>query len=319
MNILVTGATGLLGKTIQKMENKFCCGQCSGCPWKNKPFYYAPSSSDCDLTVWKDTQDLIDMVQPSHVVHLAGVVGGIQDNVNRPFEFSIDNLLMNSNITDICVENNIPLIVASSTCVYPAEVNKYPLTEDMVDSGPPEKTNSAYAYAKRAMTHSLRAAHKQYDYNFSVLYFSNLYGEFDHFENENKAHLVTALIKKFHKAKEEGKDKVTLLGTGKPLRQFMYAEDAAKIIQKVLKMGCWGEYNVATPENLSVSEIATIVAEIVGYTGDIEYNGELDGVYRKDASSDRLLGVIGEYEFTKLKDGVYKTYESFLEKQTCGS
>jgi GDP-L-fucose synthase len=302
MKVLVTGSTGLLGQTIQKLEHNF-----------DFSFCYAPPSSECDLTDFFAAKDLIEYHKPTHVVHLASIVGGIQDNVNRPFDFSIDNILMNANIIDICVEENIPLLAASSTCVYPAEVENYPLTEDMVDSGPPENTNSAYAYAKRAMTHSLRAAKKQYDYDFTVLYFSNLYGEFDHFYNENKAHLVTALVKKFHQAKEENKNKVILLGTGKPLRQFMYADDAANIIYNVIKKRCYGEYNVATPENLSVAEIAKVVAEIVGYTGIIEYNGKLDGVFRKDASSDRLLNVIGNYEFTKLKDGVDKTYKAFME------
>lgn len=317
--VIVTGGTGLLGSSLERFLR--------GIEYIDEEFDFVfVSSSDYDLTKPNETERMMNENSPDYVIHLAAVVGGIQDNVERPYDFMSKNLHLNTNIIDSCVEHRVPILCASSTCVYPSVVDSYPMTEDMVEWGTPEKTNASYAYAKRIMAQTLVAANKQHDLQSILFYISNLYGENDHFDDEKRSHLVTALIKKFHDAKESGKKSITLLGTGKPLRQFVYAEDIAHAIYRVLFSHKHGwlkweaqQYNLATHENLSVKQIASIVKKVVGYTGKVRYNGKLDGVFRKDVSCDKLLDAIGNFEFTPLVDGVTKTYESFLESVTCGN
>ena len=304
MNVVVTGGTGLLGKSLYHIEDN----------------YTYLSSGDVNLMDSVATKCILSKLKPTIVIHLAGKVGGIRDNIENPYQFILQNNLINTNIIDWCVKSNVRLIFASSTCVYPKTSIQYPMTENMVDLGEPESTNNAYAYAKRFAGQMLRTANKQYGFKYCTLYFCNLYGEYDNFLNETKSHLVTALIQKFHNAKEYNKDRVVLFGTGNPMRQFIYSTDAANIIKIILDKNINGEYNVAIPENLTIRTIAQIAKEIVGFKGNIEFNSTLDGVYRKDVCSQKLLNTIGKYEFTPLRLGIEKTYNAFLRKtKLCGS
>jgi GDP-L-fucose synthase len=296
--ILVTGGSGLLGKSLNKIK---------------KDFLYL-SSKDVNLINKEETYKKLKEYDPEIIIHLAGKVGGIKDNSENPYDFIHINNAINTNVIDFCVKNNTKIIFASSTCVYPKFSESYPMTEDMVNFGEPESTNDAYAYAKRFARNMLVSASKQYKLNYTVLYFCNLYGEYDDFLNTNKSHLVTSLIQKFHDAKINKKNKVVLWGTGKPMRQFMHSHDAANIIDLVVKNNIVGEFNVAIEENLTVEEISNVIKTVIGYTGDIEFNGNLDGVYRKDVSSKKLLNTLGGYKFLSLKEGIEKTYKSFLEK-----
>jgi GDP-L-fucose synthase len=295
--ILVTGGTGLLGKSLNNLQKKF--------------IYL--SSKDVNLLNKHEMNQVFGIHNPSTIIHLAGKVGGINDNLKNPYDFIHVNNIINSNVIDYCVKRKIKLLFASSTCVYPKNAKLYPLTEDMVNEGEPEPTNSAYAYAKRFARNTIISGNKQYGLEYCILYFCNLYGEYDDFFNENKSHLVTSLIKKFHEAKINKINKVELWGTGAPLRQFMHSEDAANIILKVLDEDITGEYNVAINDNLTVKQIAEITKGVIGFDGVIDFNGNLDGVYRKDASSKKLLDIIGNYEFIKLREGLERTYKLFLE------
>ena len=302
--ILVTGGSGLLGKSLKNKENNF---------------HYI-SSKDVDLTNTLQTNHVLGIYKPNIIIHLAGKVGGIKDNSENPYDFIQINNMINTNVIDYCVKRKIKIIFASSTCVYPKISTQYPMTENMIDCGEPESTNDAYAYAKRFANQMLRAANKQYGFEYCTLYFCNLYGEHDDFLNKTKSHLVTALIQKFHNAKEHNEDKVVLFGTGNPMRQFIHSDDAANIIKIVLDKNISGEYNVTIPDNLTINAIAQIAKEIVGFKGNIEFNGTLDGVYRKDVCSQKLLNNIGKYEFISLRLGIEKTYNAFLRKtKLCGS
>jgi GDP-L-fucose synthase len=295
--ILITGGTGLLGKSLNNIKKEF--------------IYF--SSKDVDLLNKNKTNQTFGIYNPDVIIHLAGKVGGIRDNAENPYDFIYINNLINTNVIDYCVKRKVKIIFASSTCVYPKISTSYPMTEDMSNSGEPEPTNDAYAYAKRFSNQMLKSAHKQYGLEYCTLYFCNLYGEYDDFFNENKSHLVTSLIKKFHEAKINKIDKVQLWGTGNPLRQFMHSDDAANIILKVLNEDITGEYNIAIDDNLSVKQIAEIIKNVIGFEGKIEFNGNLDGVYRKDVSSKKILDIIGNYEFIRLKEGIERTYKLFQE------
>lgn len=295
--ILVTGGSGLLGKSLSQMDSSLL---------------YV-SSKDVNLLNKDDVNKYLSYYNPKTIIHMAAKVGGIKENTEKPYDFIYLNNVMNTNVIDYCVRTKTRIIYISSTCVYSKESHVYPMTEDVVDSGIPESTNDSYAYAKRFGAYMLRAAKKQYNLEHCILYICNLYGEYDNFLDENKSHLVTSLIKKFHEAKMNNLDEVCLWGSGTPLRQFMYSGDAAKIILKVLRCDINGEYNLAISDNLSVLHIAEIVKKVIGYSGRIVFNGKLDGVYRKDVCSMKLLNKIGKFRFVSLKEGVEKTYDSYIK------
>jgi GDP-L-fucose synthase len=182
------------------------------------------------------------------------------------------------------------------------------MSEEMLHLGPPTPTNFSYGYAKRSLAVQIDAYNKQYGTKYQYLTPCNLYGEYDKYGDNS--HFVAALIKKIHNAKMSGDDKITLFGTGTPLRQFMYSNDLAVIIKKCLDDNIYDNFNVATEENVSIDEIARIAlkacdAEHIG----IEYDStKPDGQYRKDVSIDRLKTLIPDFSAISLYDGIKETY-----------
>ena len=303
--IVVTGGTGLLGRTLQKYL-------------KTEEEILWLESSQADLRDKTRVEELFNFYKPSTVIHLAARVGGILDNMKFPYEYYLDNILINTNVIDECVKTNSKIVAISSTCVYPAHSKTYPLKESQLHDGPAEPTNFAYAYAKRMMDVQLTAAEKSYGLESVILYLGNLYGEFDEYGDVNKSHLVPALISKFHLAKETNQPHVELYGDGTPLRQFTLSDDVSKIICKVLKNFKTGKYNIACPDNLSISEIVNIVKGVVGYEGEIKYNGEANGVKRKDVDCSELLKNYSDIEFTPLETGTKYVYDKVKDSLLCG-
>lgn len=291
--ILVTGGTGMLGRSLQSRipDAKYI------------------GSKDCNLLNENEVREYMDCnPDVDLVIHLAALVGGIQDNAKRPYDYFTQNIKINTNIIDCSVQKGIKVVAISSSCSYPQTSEIYPFTEDMVHLGAPEDTNMSYGYAKRMMLIQLQSAFRQYGLPFVVLYASNLYGPHDCFDTE-KSHLVASLIRKFHFAKTSGDDSVELLGTGKSLRQFTYVHDVSDCIVKIIENNCCGDFNIASPFNLTIKEIAHIAQDVVGYKGKIIFNGKLDGQYRKDVSCSKLLSAIGDYKFTTLQKGIEDTYK----------
>jgi len=289
--ILITGGTSTVGKHLKEIL----------------PDAIYVSSKMCDLTDIKKVRKLISFNTPNIVIHLAAKVGGIQDNILKPAEYFDDNILMNTNILKVCYEYKVKRFVGIlSTCIYPDKVNSYPMKEEVMFNGPPTPTNFSYGYAKRALAVQINAYNKQYGTKYNYLIPCNLYSEYDNFHNENKMHFMTALLKKI-----KSSDKIlNLLGTGKPLRQFMYAGDLAKIIKEIIDKDIINNFNVATPENLSINEMANISLNILNKDLKIKYSKpELDGQFRKDVSADRMKKLIPNFKFTKFKEGVKKVYD----------
>lgn len=282
--VLVTGGSGLLGRSLQELRPQW--------------FYLSSDSGDLSYSHAPLVGELPDVL-----VHLAAKVGGIQDNVAKPYEYLYDNCRINENVIDWCREHKVPVVYASSSCVYPHHARSYPLTEDQVDTGPPEPTNASYAYAKRHGAHLLRASGLPY----CILYFSNLYGKYEYKQPLERNHLVMALIKKFWSARDMEQLNVELFGNGRPLRQFTHASDAARVIVECVEKEIVGEYNVGTPEVHSVREIADIVRYAVNYGGTMSFNGQMNGVFRKDVSDKLLQEVLGSFQYMKLYNGVIKT------------
>jgi len=298
---LITGGSGLVGKYLQKILN----------PKSLLNMHYI-SSSDYNLCNINDVKEMMEKYKPKVVIHLAARVGGIIENIKYSVEFFEENILMNTNVLQQCHKYDVKKVIAMiSTCAYPDVVNNYPMTENDLFNGKPPETNFSYAFAKRAMAAQIDAYVKQYDKDWCYLIPCNLYGEFDKFDSE-RSHFVSALLQKIIDAD----DKIQLFGTGKPLRQFMYANDLARLIVLMLKTNTIENLNVATNEIYSIRKMAEIVLDVLHKDLKIEFDKtKPDGQYRKDVSSDKLLKYFPDFEFTSFIDGIkivydYKTKEN---------
>ena len=289
MKLLITGGSGTVGKHLQEIL---------------PDAVYADSTYD--LRDWLVAEDLFKTYKPTHVVHLAAKVGGIKDNINKPAEYFNDNILINTHIMNMCKMYNVKRFIGIlSTCIYPDTVKSYPMTENDLFLGPPTPTNFSYGYAKRCLAVHIDAHNKQYNTKYNYLIPCNLYSEYDNFNDKNKMHFITALLKKIKESDQE----LNLLGTGKPLRQFMYAGDLAKVIKETILKDITDSFNVATTENLSINEMANIALKTLNKNLKIKYsNPELDGQFRKDVSSKKMLSYIPNFKFISFEEGIKKVY-----------
>lgn len=301
--VLVTGGTGLLGRSLKRLS----------------PHWTYIGSSDCDLTDRRAVADLMRTLNPEGVIHLAARVGGIKANVNYPAEFFYQNMIMNLNVIHESYLAGIKRVVAClSTCAFPDTVESYPFSEDSLHLSPPAPTNFEYGYSKRVLDVQVNAYRKQYGLDYVSLTPCNFYGIGDNFDLET-CHLVPALIVKCINAIENKEDNIDLLGTGSPLRQQLYVDDLAKLIQVIYQYYSMPyPIIVAHPDNLSIKEIAETVARVTGYKGRFTFNGQLDGQFRKDGSIQLLLSFLKEnnidFEFTSLEQGLQRTVEWYLNK-----
>ena len=296
-NILVTGGSGMVGKSLQKIM----------------PDAIYLSSSDYNLTSEGEVWKMLDDIQPDAIIHLAAKVGGIIDNINKPADYFTDNVLMNTllinSANDFGIERFISIL---STCIYPdyPYLNSfYPMREPQLHDGPPTQTNFSYGYAKRCLAVQTEAYNKQYNKNFQYLIPCNLYGEFDKYGDNS--HFIAALIKKIHVAKKNGDDKIVLFGTGSPLRQFMHSDDLARVIKQCLENDIYENMNVATEENLSIKQMAEIALDACGANNlTVHFDSNYpDGQYRKDVSIDLLKRTIPDFTAIELHAGIQKTYK----------
>jgi GDP-L-fucose synthase len=289
--VLVTGGTGLVGQYLKKIL----------------PDATYVSSRDCDLRDQRQVYDLFGNIKPTSVIHLAAKVGGIKDNIAKPAEYFEDNILMNTNLLKVSYKYNVKQFIGIlSTCIYPDKVEKYPMKEEDMFLGPPTPTNFSYGYAKRSLAVQIDAYNQQYNTKYNYLIPCNLYGEYDNFKNESKMHFLTALL---YKIKNSQNNQIELLGTGKPLRQFMHAQDLAFVIKYVLDNNITDSFNIAPHTNLSIDEMAKIAIKIINPSLTIKYsNPELDGQYRKDVDNSKMKSIIPDFEFTTLEKGLLDIY-----------
>ena len=296
MKVLVTGGSGLVGKHLKDIL----------------PDAVYISSKDYDLTDLQQVRDMMNEYKPNVVIHLAARVGGIVDNINYPVDYLEENVLMNTNVLKACHEFDVKRVIAIlSTCVYPDVVETYPMKEEDLFNGPPTPTNFSYGFAKRCMAAHIDSYIKQYHKEWSYLIPCNLYGEYDKYE-EHHSHFVSALIKKIY----EAEDSIELWGTGKPLRQFMYGGDLARVIKHMIDNDIVGSFNVAPEWVHSINDLAEIGKKaclkdeiVVNYDND-----KPDGQYRKDVDSSKLLSVLKDFEFTTLEEGIKKVYDNFSKR-----
>ena len=235
-------------------------------------------------------------------------------NNNYPADFLYDNLMIQNNVIEASFRYNVEkLLFLGSSCIYP-KLAPQPLHEDSLLSGPLEPTNEAYAIAKIAGIKLCQAYHKQHGRRFISVMPTNLYGFGDNYHPQN-SHVLPALLRRFHEAKENNLEEVIIWGTGSPLREFMFADDVGDACFFLMQHYEKPEIiNVGTGEEVSILELAKIIAATVGYKGRIGFDStKPDGTPRKLMDSSRLHS-LGFHHQTSLKEGIAITYEDFLNK-----
>ena len=251
------------------------------------------TSAELDLRDGAATRAFLAKEKPAYVVMAAARVGGIKANSTEPYDFLYDNLAMAANVIDGSRRAGVrKLLFLGSSCIYP-KLAPQPIREESLLTGPLEVTNEAYAIAKIAGIKLCDHARAQYGSDFISAMPCNLYGTGDNFSLEN-SHVLPALIRKMHEAKLRGDTSLRLWGTGTPLREFLHADDLAEACVLVLeRYSQAGHINVGSGEELSILQLAEQIAQVVGFTGRLEFDPSMpDGTPRKlmDVSRIRALG-----------------------------
>jgi len=308
LKILVTGGTGLIGKAIQKISNNY-----------HYEFIFI-GSKDCDLTNFDETFNYFNKIQPDYVLHLAACVGGLFKNMNYKVEMYEKNIQINNNVLKSCHLVNVKKVISClSTCIFPDKTS-YPIDESMLHNGPPHDSNDAYAYAKRMLEIQSKAYQQQYGSNFICIIPTNIYGPHDNYSLED-GHVIPSLIHRCYLNKQNN-EKFVVRGTGKPLRQFIYSEDLAKLILWSLE-----KYNskdsiilsVCEKDEISIEHVARLVARNYDYEDNIIFDDSFsDGQYKKTANNAKLMNLIKDFEFTKIEDGMKSSVQWFIQNyETC--
>jgi GDP-L-fucose synthase len=283
-------------------------------------------TEQCDIiTVSRETLDLknqegvtnwLSAEKPDAIFLAAATVGGIQANISRPAEFLYDNLVIETNIIDAAKNVGVEkLMFLGSACIYP-RLAEQPMAENSLLSGPLEPTNEWYAIAKIAGIKLCDAYRRQYGCDFISAMPNNLYGPGDNFDLEN-SHVVPALIRKIHQAKLTKSDVVSIWGSGKPLREFLFVNDCADAIVFLMKhYSAEGHINLGTGHEISIGDLAGLIANIAGYGGEFKFDtNRPDGAPRKllDIS---MLKDLGWQSKTSLEEGIRSVYNWYIEQHS---
>lgn len=296
--ILVTGGSGLVGRHLKEIL----------------PDAVYISSKDYDLTSEAAVKDLCAQGW-DNIVHLAARVGGIIDHLNCPAEFIEQNLLINTLVLKYARLSCVPRLTAIlSTCIYPDVFPTYPMKEEDLHNGKPQESHFGYAVAKRALAVQIDDYNRQYQTSYNYLIPCNLYGEYDYFD-EQKSHYLTALIGKLVRAEREKKTRVNLLGTGKPLRQVLYAGDFARVIKYCIENDVTESFNVATDDNPSIREIAETALQACDLSHfELVFDAtKPDGQIRKDVSNARMRKLLPNFQFTPWETGIRKVFHYYKD------
>lgn len=279
-------------------------------------------SENCDvLLAGRDIVDLSDQLavqdwmainRPDCIVVAAAKVGGIHANNSAPVDFLQNNLVIQNNILAAAHANDVQrLLFLGSSCIYPKYAVQ-PIREDSLLTGALEPTNEWYAIAKIAGIKLCQAYRRQYDRDWISAMPTNLYGPGDNYDLET-SHVLPALLRKFHEAKEAAASQVMLWGSGSPLREFLHCDDLADALVYVLKNYSGYEHiNVGSGAEVTIRELAETIAEVVGYEAELVFDSSKpDGTPRKLMDSGRLHD-LGWNNARSLKDGIRHTYQNWL-------
>lgn len=301
--IYVAGHRGMVGSAIVRRLKQLGFGD-----------LILRSRNELDLTSQSATQEFFEANQPSTVIFAAAKVGGIHANNSYPAEFIYDNLMMAANTIHSAYKTGAQrFLFLGSTCIYP-RMAPQPMLEDCLLTGTLEQTNEAYALAKIAGLKLCQFYRQQYGVLFHSAMPTNLYGPGDNYHPEN-SHVLPALIRRFHEAKLDGLSEVTIWGTGSPRREFLHVDDLANAMVHLLQVDDPPEWvNVGTGKDISIRELAELVAEIVGYRGSIVQDlTKPDGTPVKRTNID-LIESTGWSPEIDLRAGIKETYKCFLNE-----
>ncbi len=269
------------------------------------------TSKEVDLRDARATDEYIRTIKPAVIIDAAAKVGGILANSTYPAEFLSDNLRIQLNLMDSAAAAEVPrFLFLGSSCIYP-KMAPQPIVEDSLLTGPLEETNIAYATAKIAGIIAVQSHRVEYGRPWISAMPTNLYGPGDNFDLQT-SHVLPAFIRRFHEAKEAGAGSVTIWGSGTPRREFLHVDDlAAACLTLLERYDDPSPVNVGTGQDLTIAELATLVAEVVGFEGEIEYDrSKPDGTPRKLLDVTRMKST-GWQPKISLRDGVASTYEWF--------
>ncbi|MBO0215429.1 GDP-L-fucose synthase [Vibrio sp. Vb2880] len=280
--------------------------------------------SELNLLNQNDVHDFFAKESIDEVYLAAAKVGGIHANNTYPAEFIYENMMMECNIIHAAHQNDVQhLLFLGSSCIYP-KMAEQPMSESALLTGILEATNEPYAIAKIAGIKLCESYNRQYGRDYRSVMPTNLYGENDNFHPEN-SHVIPALMRRFHEAKERGDAEVVVWGTGTPMREFLYVDDMAAASIHVMELdsetyqantqSMLSHINVGTGVDCTIREMAETMAKVVGFEGDVMFDStKPDGTPRKLMDVSRLSDLGWRYQI-ELEDGLTKTYQWFLANQ----
>jgi len=300
MNILVTGGSGLIGTYLKEIL----------------PEATYVSSKDFNLVKQEEVSLMFKKIKPTTVIHLAALVGGIHHNIQEPVRYFEENILMNTFVLRESFKNNVKHFTGIlSSCIYPNDINEFPIKEDKLLIGAPHEDLFSYSYAKRCMAIQIDMYNKKHETKYNYLIPCNLYGEFDKFD-PIEGHFVGALIEKLINAKKNLEKTITLFGDGKPFRQFLHAKDVANIIKMMIMNNKYHNMNIATNENYTIDAIAKIAlracdAEDISIIYD---KNKPNGQMRKDIEISKLNKYFPKFLPIKLEKGIKEIYQKRISE-----
>ena len=295
--ILVTGANGLVGSAIQDIGYEVP--------------KIIPVGRQYDLLQWREVEGMMKRYTPEAIIHLAAKVGGVKANMAAPATFFMENITMNTHILEAARLHGVKKVICFlSTCIFP-DPCPLPLKPEHLHIGPPHPSNYGYAYAKRMLAVQCQTYNQQYGTHFVPVIPCNIYGPHDNFNLEN-SHVVPALIYKMWAAKEANTPMV-VWGSGKPLREFIYSGDIARLCLDIMD-----DYDSTEPLILStgiehsIKDLVFAIAKAMKFTGDIIFDTtKPEGQYRKPSDNTPLKTLFPRFQFTELERGISKTVSWF--------
>jgi GDP-L-fucose synthase len=290
--ILITGGNGLIGSSLS-------CGTRIG--------------KEYDLRNMVETNEMFENHSPTHVIHCAGKVGGLSANMEYKGEFFYDNIMINTNVIECAKNHNVKKLVSFlSTCIFPDDI-EYPITEKKIHLGEPHISNYPYAYAKRMSDIQIRAYREQYGLNYVSVIPTNIYGPNDNF-SLNNGHVIPMLIHKMFLSQKNNTDFI-VWGSGKPLREFIYSKDVAKLTEWALE-----NYNESEPiifsnsNEISISDLVDLLVKEFNFKGKVIFDKKKpDGQFRKHSDNTKLKTYLPNFEFTPIEEGLKETIKWFIE------
>jgi GDP-L-fucose synthase len=304
VKILVTGGGGFLGShLVDRLE-------------RDGHDVFVARRRDYDLTRWDDAERLFREAQPERLFHLAGEVGGIGANRANPGRFWYANLMMGANVLELSrIAGVAKLVIAGTVCAYP-KFSPVPFREDDLWNGYPEETNAPYGVAKKSILIGAQSYREQYGTDAIFLLPANLYGPRDHFHPTN-AHVIPDLIRKM----SEGDEEVVLWGDGSPTREFLYVDDCVEgFVLAADRYDRAEPVNLGTGEEISIRELAELVADLTGFEGEIVWDTSMpNGQPRRALDATRARELFGFEAKTSLREGLERTISWYREHVVAGA